>query len=166
MDIQGKVALVTGAGSGIGRATALRLAAEGASVVVDDIDADGGRGTVRLIEVAGGRAAFVRADVSNEEDARAMIAFAEETFGGLDVLVNNAGVYIEPPYFPDADVARWTRISDVYLRGVMLGTQYGIEAMPSSVLIDGNGKVITTHAGFFERNRDKYEQRIRAALSL
>lgn len=129
MDIRGKVALVTGAGSGIGRATALRLAAEGAAVVVDDIDEAGGRETVVLITTSGGRAAFVRGDVANEADVRAMIAFARETFGPLDILVNNAGVFIEPPFFPDADAARWGRVIDVYLRAVMLATQCAIEAM-------------------------------------
>ncbi|MCH7578459.1 MAG: SDR family NAD(P)-dependent oxidoreductase, partial [Chloroflexi bacterium] len=75
MDIEGKVALVTGSGSGIGRATALRLAREGAAVVVADIDEEGGRETVRQIEAAGGRAAFIRADVASEADVRAMVAF-------------------------------------------------------------------------------------------
>ena len=129
MDIQGKIALVTGAGSGIGRATAVRLAAEGAAVVVDDIDEDGGRETVRLTEAASGRAAFVRADVALETSVRTMIEFAEETFGGLDILVNNAGVYISAPFFPEADVSRWSRVLDVYLRGVMLCTHYAARAM-------------------------------------
>ncbi|MDZ4279050.1 MAG: SDR family NAD(P)-dependent oxidoreductase [Dehalococcoidia bacterium] len=129
MDIQGKTALVTGAGSGIGQATALRLAREGAAVVVDDVDGAGGGETVRRIEATGGRAALVRADVADEADVRRMVAFARETFGGLDILVNNAGVYISPPYFPDAPVERWSRVVDVYLRGVMLCTHYGIEAM-------------------------------------
>ena len=127
MELASKVAIVTGAGSGIGRATALRLAREGASVVVNDIADDGGRETVAMIEASGGRAAFVHGDVSSENDVRSMIAFAEETFGGLDVLVNNAGVYISAPYFPNAPVERWSRVLDVYLRGVMLCTHYGIE---------------------------------------
>ncbi len=143
MDLRSKAALVTGAGSGIGRATALRLAREGASVAVDDIDDAGGRETVRLIEASGGRAAFVHADVAIEDDARRMVRFAEETFGGLDVLVNNAGVYISAPYFPDAPVERWSRVLDVYLRGVMLCTQYAIESMRRR----GGGAIVNISSG-------------------
>lgn len=131
VDIQDKVGLVTGAGSGIGRATALRLAREGAAVVVYDIDEEGGRETVGQIEAAGGRAAFVRADVADEADVRVMIAYAEETFGGLDILVNNAGIVeaAQGVSFPDVEPRRWARVLDVNLRGVILGTQCGIEAM-------------------------------------
>ncbi len=143
MDLRGKVALVTGAGSGIGRATALRVAAEGAAVVVDDIDDAGGRETVQLIEAARGRAAFVHADVSSESDVWRMVSFAQETFGGLDALVNNAGVYISAPFFPDADVTRWSRVLDVYLRGVMLCTHYAIEAMRQR----GGGAIVNISSG-------------------
>jgi NAD(P)-dependent dehydrogenase (short-subunit alcohol dehydrogenase family) len=143
VELRRKTSLVTGAGSGIGRATALRLAREGSSVVVDDIDEAGGRETVALIEAAGGRAAFVQGDVSSEDDVRGMFSFAEETFGGLDVLVNNAGVYISAPYFPDAPVDRWSRVLDVYLRGVMLCTHYGIEAMRHR----GGGAIVNISSG-------------------
>ncbi len=149
MDITGKVALVTGAGSGIGRATALRLGREGAAVVVDDIDEAAGRETVHLIEEGPStgsgqaRAAFVRADVALETSVRGMIDFAEETFGGLDILVNNAGVYISAPFFPEAEVSRWSRVLDVYLRGVMLGTHYGIEAMRRR----GGGAIVNISSG-------------------
>ena len=129
MDIERKVALVTGAGTGIGRAIALRLASVGAAVVVDDIDADAGRRTVTEIETAGGRAAFVHADVSSESDAKKMIAFAEGTFGGLDILVNNAAPSIQPPFFPVAETDRWRRTLDVCLLGVMLGIQHALVAM-------------------------------------
>ena len=128
MDIEGKVALVTGSGSGIGRATALRVAREGAAVVVADVDEESGRETVRQIEATGGRAAFIRADVAREADVRAMVAFAEETFSGLDILVNNAGIVVSPP-FPEAEPERWAPVLDVNLSGVILGTQYGIQAM-------------------------------------
>ncbi len=129
MDIQGKVALVTGAGSGIGRATALRLAREGASAVVADIDEAGGRESVRQIEAEGGRATFIRADVTDPKAVQAMFAFTEETFGGLDILHNNAGILTDRPRFPDAEPERWSRVLEVNLRGVIMGTQYGIDAM-------------------------------------
>lgn len=128
MDIAGKVALITGSAAGIGRATALLCGREGAAVVIADIDAQGGRATVAEIASASGRAAFVSADVAQEGDVGEMMAFAERHFGGLDVLVNNAGG-VDPPNFPNAALQQWGRVLDVNLRGVMLGTQYGIEAM-------------------------------------
>jgi NAD(P)-dependent dehydrogenase (short-subunit alcohol dehydrogenase family) len=126
--MQDQVALVTGAGAGIGRAIAVRLAREGAAVVVADIEKDGGTETVRRIEAEGGRAAFVLADVAVEADVRAMVAFAEQRFGGLDILVNNAGIAPEP-YFPEAACEHWGRTLDVNLRGAMLGIQFGLQAM-------------------------------------
>lgn len=129
MEIEGKVALVTGAGYGIGRGIALRLGAAGAAVVVDDIHEKRGRQTVEMIEGAGGQAAFVHADVSVDADVRRMIAFAKRKFGGLDILVNNAGFPGEPPYFPEARPSRWQRVFDVYLRAVMVCIQHGIRAM-------------------------------------
>jgi NAD(P)-dependent dehydrogenase (short-subunit alcohol dehydrogenase family) len=128
VEIAGRVALVTGAGSGIGRATAERLADEGAAVGVTDVDDAGGWDTVRRIEAAGSSAAFVHADVSREGDVRSMVDFAVEAFGGLDILVNNAGV-VATPAFPDADPEQWMRVLDVNLRGVMLGTHHAIRAM-------------------------------------
>jgi NAD(P)-dependent dehydrogenase (short-subunit alcohol dehydrogenase family) len=126
--MQDRVALVTGAGAGIGRAIAIRLALEGAAVVVADIDEVAGAETVRWIELEGGRAAFVLADVGVEADVRAMVNFAEQHFGGVDILVNNAGIAPEP-YFPHAEPEHWMRTLDVNLRGVMLGVQFGVEAM-------------------------------------
>ena len=140
MDIKDKVALVTGGGSGIGRATALRLADEGAAVVVADIDESGGGETVAQIEAAGGRAAFVRSDVTSAADAKAMIAFAEETFGGLDILHNNAGITTPRPRFPDADPESWMPVLEINLRGVILGTQFGIAAMRKH----GGGAIVNT----------------------
>ena len=127
-NVRDKVALVTGAGAGIGRAIALRLAREGAAVVVADLDERGGEETVRRIETGIGRAAFVLADVAAERDVRGMVAAAEQRFGGLDVLVNNAGGAPEP-YFPEADPGHWGRTLDVNLRGVMLGIHFGVRAM-------------------------------------
>jgi NAD(P)-dependent dehydrogenase (short-subunit alcohol dehydrogenase family) len=123
-----QVAIVTGAGQGIGQVIAVRLAHEGAAVVVADIDSKRAASTVCLIEENGGRAALVRTDVAREADVRAMVELAEERFGGLDLLVNNAGV-APAPYFPQANPEHWGRTLDVNLRGVMLGIQYGIGAM-------------------------------------
>ena len=126
--MQDKVALVTGAGAGIGRAIALRLAKEGTSVVVADVDEEGGAHTVRRIEEDAGRAAFVLADVAVEAGAREMVGFCERTFDGLDVLVNNAGGAPEP-HFPEASPEHWMRTLDLNLRGVMLSVHFGIRAM-------------------------------------
>jgi NAD(P)-dependent dehydrogenase (short-subunit alcohol dehydrogenase family) len=128
MDIAGRVALVTGAGAGIGRATAVRLAREGAAIAVADFDDGPGRETVAEIEAASGRAGFVHVDVARDADVRAMVDFAVTTFGGLDVLVNNAGIVVTPA-FPDAEPEAWMRVLDVNLRGPMLGTYYAIPAM-------------------------------------
>jgi NAD(P)-dependent dehydrogenase (short-subunit alcohol dehydrogenase family) len=128
MDIRNKVALVTGAGAGIGRAVARRLAREGAAVVVADLDEEAGLGAVREIGSEGGRAVFVLADVASEADASRMVAFARERFGGLDVLINNAGG-VEAPYFPEGDPAHWGRAIDLNLRGAMLGVHFGVRAM-------------------------------------
>jgi NAD(P)-dependent dehydrogenase (short-subunit alcohol dehydrogenase family) len=101
MEVAGKVAIVTGAGAeGTGRAVALALAERKASVVVTDLDAEGGTETVERVEGRGGRAAFDWADVRVADDIRAMVTFAEERFGGLDILINNAG-NTWPPHFPD-----------------------------------------------------------------
>jgi NAD(P)-dependent dehydrogenase (short-subunit alcohol dehydrogenase family) len=128
MEIAGRVALVTGAGSGIGRATAGRLADEGAAVGVADVDERGGRETAAQIEARGGSALCVRADVSREAEVRAMIDFTVTELGGLDILVNNAGI-VATPAFPDAEPDDWMRVLDVNLRGPMLGTHYAIRAM-------------------------------------
>src|SRR5918997_93990 len=112
MEVRDRVALVTGGGAGIGRAVALRLGREGASVVVSDLDEEAGSGTIHEIESEYGKASFFRADVASEADARGMVVFAEEEFGGLDVLVNNAGG-VCGPYFPDGDPGHWGRAIDL-----------------------------------------------------
>lgn len=125
MEIADTVAIVTGAGGGgQGRAVALRLALEGASVVVSDVDEAGGNETLRRIRAAGGKAAFLRADVGIEADLRALIGFAESEFGALDILVNNAG-----PYFPGERLARWDETIRTNLLSAINATLFAIEPM-------------------------------------
>lgn len=129
VELRERVALVTGGGgAGTGRAICMRLAADGAAVVAADIDAVGGRETVRVVEAAGGRAAFVQTDVTVEQEVRAMVASAREAFGALDVLVNSAGG-TDPPHFPDAPSEQWGRTLDLNLRGPMLAIQHALPEM-------------------------------------
>ncbi len=128
MEIAGKVAVVTGAGSGIGRATALRLAGEGAAVVVADVVDKAGNETVALVTAAGGKATFIHTDVTREEDVARMIGVAESAYGGLDILHNNAGV-LTGPRFPDSSPAYWSRAIDINVRGVLYGIYYGVPAL-------------------------------------
>jgi len=139
--LEGKIALITGAGSGIGREAAKLFAGEGARVVVADRDAAGGEATVRAVADAGGEASFVETDVASSESVRAAIAHAEERHGGLHVLFNNAGI------FPDDDgdpvttpESVWDRVMDVNLKGVFLGCKHGIPAL----LRAGGGSIINT----------------------
>ncbi len=140
MDPNGKVALVTGGGSGIGRATAAALAQAGARVVVADLDEAGGRETVRLVEAAGGKAAFIRTDVTSQGDIMDMVRFAEETFGGLDILHNNAGISTPPPRYPEAPADLWERTVAIDLLAVIAGTQAAIPAMKRR----GGGVIVNT----------------------
>lgn len=128
-ELAGKVAVVTGGGSGIGRATSLALAAAGVSVVVADIDPAAGEETVALVAAAGGAAAIVPTDVTKWEDIERMVALAEEKFGGLDILHNNAGINAGWPRFPDAARERWDRTVAINLWAVIAGTQAAVPAM-------------------------------------
>lgn len=123
--LNGKVVLVTGSGGeGTGRATARRFAREGAAVVVHDINDDGGRETVRLIECESGRAAYFHADVRNEAGITALMAFAESTFGGVDILVNNASS-------PDGmgQLTGWMEMMSIEILAPMRATLLAIESM-------------------------------------
>src|SRR4051812_23455889 len=139
----GKVAFVTGAANGIGRAAALALAREGANVVVTDLSEQCNRETARLIEEAGGRALAVGCDVSREEDVKAALDKAVEAFGRLDFAFNNAGV--EQPLKPAADLTgeEWDRIVAIDLRGVFLCMKHEIPLM----LERGGGAIVNTSSG-------------------
>ncbi|MCH8052293.1 MAG: SDR family NAD(P)-dependent oxidoreductase [Chloroflexi bacterium] len=140
MDPNGKVALITGAGSGIGRATALLLAENGVSVVVADVDESGGNETVETVKAVGGEAAFVRADVTSRDDVEAMVAFTKKTYGGLDIAYNNAGVGTPGPRFPDAKPEDWERTFLIDLLAVVACIQAQVPAMKER----GGGVIIST----------------------
>lgn len=141
MEIAGKIALVTGAASGIGRATALALAHAGAAVVVGDLDEVGGAETVRQIAAAGGRAAFVRGDVATPDGVRALFAAAEQQFGGLDIVHNNAGIVSgSTPPWPETPLERIALLTSVNLAGVEMGTRAALDAFAKR----GGGVVVNT----------------------
>jgi NAD(P)-dependent dehydrogenase (short-subunit alcohol dehydrogenase family) len=139
----GKVAFVTGAANGIGRAAALAFAHEGASVVAADVTEQGNQDTARMIEEAGGRVLAVRCDVSRDGDVKAALDRAVETFGRLDFAFNNAGV--EQPVTATADLTEkeWDRIVDINLRGVFLCMRHEIPLM----LEQGGGAIVNTSSG-------------------
>jgi NAD(P)-dependent dehydrogenase (short-subunit alcohol dehydrogenase family) len=139
----GKVAFVTGAANGIGRAAALAFAREGASVVVADVSERNNQDTARMVEELGGRALAVTCDVTRNEDVRRALNATIETFGRLDFAFNNAG--IEYAIKPAADVTReeWDRIIDIDLRGVFLCMKHEIPLM----LAQGGGAIVNTSSG-------------------
>jgi NAD(P)-dependent dehydrogenase (short-subunit alcohol dehydrogenase family) len=125
VELDGKVAVVTGSGSGIGRAIALRLAGEGARVVIADVAEDIGNESAKIIQASGGKAIFSRCDVTSSKDAESTVGAAVKEFGGLDILVNNAGIekagtVVE---LPEAD---WDRVMGVNLKGVYLMSRHAV----------------------------------------
>ena len=139
----GKAALVTGAGSGIGRATAIAFAAEGADVVLADIDTAGNEETARLVAEHGGRVLAIRCDVTSSSDIRGVVEQTVREFGRLDVAFNNAG--IEQPPAPLVDISEddWTRLLDIDLRSAFLCMKYEIPAM----IEHGGGSIVNTSSG-------------------
>ena len=140
--LEGKTALVTGGGSGIGRAASLAYANDGARVVVADVNVEGGEETVQLIKETGGEAILVHADVSKPEDTQAMVAQAVETFGSLDCAFNNAGIgggkerHLTADYLEDD----WDRVMSINLKGVWLCMKAEIPQM----MKQGKGAIVNT----------------------
>ena len=139
MRLKGKVAIVTGAGSGIGEATALTFVAEGAKVVVADVADSEGNDTVEQIRAAGGDAVYVHTDVTSSDDIQRMVRTTIGNYGKLDVLFNNAGIAMRLAVadLPEED---WDRCIDINLKGAYLGSKYAIPAM----IENGSGSIINT----------------------
>jgi NAD(P)-dependent dehydrogenase (short-subunit alcohol dehydrogenase family) len=141
MRLAGKVALITGAGSGIGRESTLLFSAEGASVVAVDVNEDAAVTTVAEVTAAGGVASVFKADVSNAGECEAMVAAAEERYGRLDVMFNNAGIsHADDDNAVTTTEAVWDLTFDINVKGVFFGCKYGIPALERA----GGGSIINT----------------------
>jgi NAD(P)-dependent dehydrogenase (short-subunit alcohol dehydrogenase family) len=142
-NLDGKVAFVTGAASGIGRATAVAFARQGANVVVADIDRQGNQDTVRMIEDLGRQALAVKCDVTHSEDVQSALTKTVERFGRLDYAFNNAGAEQQPKPTADITEEEWDRIITINLRSVFLCLKYEIPLM----LQHGGGAIVNTSSG-------------------
>jgi NAD(P)-dependent dehydrogenase (short-subunit alcohol dehydrogenase family) len=140
MILSEKTAIVTGGGSGIGRAAALRFAKEGAKVVVADIDSKNGEGTVNYIREHEGSAIFVKTDVSEPVQIKQLVEATTNTYGGLHIMFNNAGVGNSEVRSVDLTVEEWDRVVDINLKGVFLGIKYAVPELIKS----GGGAIINT----------------------
>ncbi len=138
--LDNKVAVITGAASGIGLATAVRFAGEGAAVVIGDLNEDGGQSAVRQCRENGGRAVFQRCDVAAEADIKALIERAVKEFGKLDVIFNNAGLGGAVGTIEEVTVENWDRTMAILLRAVFVGMKYAVPEMRRI----GGGSIIST----------------------
>ena len=138
--LNSKVTLITGGGSGIGRASALAFERAGATVVVADYNAEGGERTVRMLKDAGGEAMFYPADVSNPEDIEALVNKIVETYGRLDCAFNNAGIEGEFAALSKCTIENWQRVISINLNGVFYCMKYEIAQM----LRQGGGSIVNT----------------------
>jgi NAD(P)-dependent dehydrogenase (short-subunit alcohol dehydrogenase family) len=136
--LEGKVGLVTGAGSGIGRETAMMMAAEGAKLVISDVVDDHGAETVAMIQAAGGSAAYIHGDVSKAADSDAMVKFAVDTYGALHLAVNNAGIGGPAALMGDYPVDGWDKVIGINLSGVFLCMRAELPAMVAA----GGGAIV------------------------
>jgi len=137
---QGKTALVTGGSAGIGRATALAFAGEGARVVIADIQDEEGRNTVRMVQEVGGEAIYINADVSQESDVQTLVQKIVQTYGGIDFAVNNAGITGGSDPANPMSTEEWSRVIGINLTGVFLCMKYEIPEMLSR----GGGAIVNT----------------------
>jgi len=140
MKLANKIALITGAGSGFGRASAVLFAQEGAKVSVVDIDEKTGQETVSLVKQKGGNAIFIRADVSKAADVEKMIKTTADKFGRLDILFNNAGIPMSFTPVENLKEELWDRIQNINVKGIFLGAKYAVPYMKRQ----GGGVIINT----------------------
>lgn len=140
MDFLNKIAVVTGAGSGIGRASSLKLASNGAKVVVVDFNKETGEETLSLIKEQGGEGIFVQADVSKSEDVQKYVNVAVDTYGRIDIFFNNAGVIQKISPLTEIEDAEYDRIMGINVKGVFLGLKHVLKVMEGQ----GSGSIINT----------------------
>lgn len=140
MRLGDKTAIITGGASGIGRAAALRFAAEGAKLVIADVNGDGGRETAKLIEQQGGKALFFETNVSDSKQVKDLVSATVEAYGKLDILFNNAGIGNPDVKSVDLDEDEWDRIIDINLKGVFLGIKHAVPELKKA----GGGAIINT----------------------
>jgi NAD(P)-dependent dehydrogenase (short-subunit alcohol dehydrogenase family) len=145
--LDGKVAIITGAGAGMGRAAAILFAKEGAKVVVACRTVEAGEETVKMIKEAGGEAKFVKADVSKADDVKNMVKKTVDTYGKLDVIYNNAAILGRAAFTENITEEEWDKIMAINLKGVWLGMKYAIPEM----LKNGKGSIINTASQCGER---------------